>query len=145
MSSSAAIYTMAHPSNTIPILPSHRDCCKPLRAEFKTQPPVDWRFCPVSIVLNNNNRPEPDRIACQLAVGFEDAPKSTGPHSTITARISSLSFVQVSTRHFIVTSLSKGISNTLNYQENIGTDRTQTRTSTLLPAPYVRAKSIELI
>ena len=27
---------------------------------FKTQPPVDRRFRPVYIVLNNDNRPEPD-------------------------------------------------------------------------------------
>ena len=41
-----------------------------LRDDFKTQPPVDRRFRPVSIVLNNGNRPEPDGTVGQPAVGF---------------------------------------------------------------------------
>ena len=32
-----------------------------VRDGFKTQPPVDWRFRAVSIVLNNGNRSEPDK------------------------------------------------------------------------------------
>ena len=47
------------------------------RDGFKTQPAVDRRltggsvrFRPVSIVLNNDNRPEPDGTAGQPAVGF---------------------------------------------------------------------------
>ena len=32
------------------------------------------RFCPVSIVLNNDNRPEPDGTAGQPAVGFWSLP-----------------------------------------------------------------------
>ena len=44
-----------------------------LRDNFKIQLPVDRRFCPVrlvSIVLNNDNRSEPDRTIGQPAVGF---------------------------------------------------------------------------
>ena len=40
------------------------------RDGFKTQPPVDQRFWPVSIVLNTGNRPEPGGTAGQPAVGF---------------------------------------------------------------------------
>ena len=43
---------------------------KSTRDGFKTQPPVDRRFRPVSIVLNNDNRPEPDGTAGQPVVGF---------------------------------------------------------------------------
>ena len=49
------------------------------------------------------------------------------PYSTIAAGISSSSFVRVSTRQLAVSSLSKGISSTLNFHESIGTDGTQTR------------------
>ena len=41
-----------------------------IRGGFKTQLPVDRRFRPISIVLNNDNRPEPDGTAGQPAVGF---------------------------------------------------------------------------
>ena len=34
-----------------------------IRDGFKTQPPGDRRFRPVSIVLNNGNRPEPGGTA----------------------------------------------------------------------------------
>ena len=43
-----------------------------IRDGFKTQPPVDRRFRPVSIVLNNDNRPEPP---VNRWLGFEAAPK----------------------------------------------------------------------
>ena len=46
---------------------------------------------------------------------------------TIAAGISSLSFVRVSTRQLAVSSLSKGISSTLNFHKSNGTDRTRTR------------------
>ena len=49
------------------------------------------------------------------------------PHLTFTARISSLSFVRVSTRQLAVSFLSEGISSTLNFHENTGTDGTQSR------------------
>ena len=45
-------------------------CIKPLRDGLKTQPPVDRRFRPVAIVLNNGNRSEPDETAGQPAVEF---------------------------------------------------------------------------
>ena len=56
---------------------------KKVRDGFKTQPPSkpnrrltggSVRFRPVSIVLNNNNRPEPDGTAGQPAVGFWSRP-----------------------------------------------------------------------
>ena len=43
------------------------------------------------------------------------------PYLTIAARISSSSFVRVSTRQLAASSLSKGISSTLNFHESIGT------------------------
>ena len=46
---------------------------------------------------------------------------------TIAAGISSSSFVRVSTRQLAVSSLSKGISSTLNFHESNGTDGTRTR------------------
>ena len=49
------------------------------------------------------------------------------PYLTIAAGISSSSFVRVSTRQLAVSSLSKGISSTLNFHESIGTDGTRTR------------------
>ena len=49
------------------------------------------------------------------------------PYSTIPAWISSSSFVRVSMRQLVASSLSKGISSTLNFHESIGTDRTRTR------------------
>ena len=49
------------------------------------------------------------------------------PYLTIAAGISSSSFVRVSTRQLAVSSLSKGISSTLNFHERIGTDGTRTR------------------
>ena len=45
-----------------------------LRDGFRTQPPVARRFRPVSIVLNNDNHPEPDGTAGQPAVGFWSRP-----------------------------------------------------------------------
>ena len=48
------------------------------------------------------------------------------PYLIIAARISSSSFVRVSTRQLAVSSLSKGISSTLNFHESIGTDGTRT-------------------
>ena len=42
-----------------------------VKDNFKTQPPVDRQFRLVSIVLNNNNRLEPDRTSGQPAVEFE--------------------------------------------------------------------------
>ena len=48
------------------------------------------------------------------------------PHLTIAARISSVSFVQVYTRQLAVSSLSKGISSTLNFHKRISIDGTQT-------------------
>ena len=44
------------------------------RDDFKTQPVVDQRFRPVSTVLNNGNRSEPDRTAGQPAGGFWSRP-----------------------------------------------------------------------
>ena len=44
-----------------------------LRDGFKTQPPVDRRFRPVSFVLNNDNHPEPEGTAGQPRLGFEVA------------------------------------------------------------------------
>ena len=40
------------------------------RDGFKTQPAVDRQFRPVSAVLKNGNRSEPDRTAGQPAGGF---------------------------------------------------------------------------
>ena len=42
--------------------------------DFKTQPPVDRWFRPVSSVLNNDNWPEPDGTAGQPAVGILKSP-----------------------------------------------------------------------
>ena len=47
-----------------------------MRDDFKTQPPVDRQFRPVSIVLNNDNRAEQDRTIGQPAVGFWSRPLS---------------------------------------------------------------------
>ena len=47
-----------------------------------------------------------------------------GSYLTIAARISSWSFIQVSTRQLAVSSLSKGISSIHNFHKSIGTDRT---------------------
>ena len=59
------------------------------------------------------------------------------PFLTIAARISSSSFVWVSTRQSAVSSLSKGISSTLNFHESTGTDGTRTRSlSHPKRAPY---------
>ena len=49
------------------------------------------------------------------------------PYLTIAAVISSSSFVRVSTRQLAASSLSKGISSTLNFHESIGTEGTRTR------------------
>ena len=56
-------------------------------------------------------------------------PNSDHIKSTIAARISSSSFVWVSARQLAATSLSKGISSTLNFHKSIGTDGTQLATS----------------
>ena len=48
------------------------------------------------------------------------------PYLIIAAGISSLSFVRASMRQLAVSSLSKGISRTLNFHENIDTEGTQT-------------------
>ena len=45
-----------------------------LRGDFKTQPSVDQRFRLVSIVLHNDNCPEPDGTTSQPAVGFWSHP-----------------------------------------------------------------------
>ena len=59
------------------------------------------------------------------------------PYLTIAAGISSSNFIWVSTRQLAVSSLSKGISSTLNFNESIGTDRTQTQNLSLPKgAPY---------
>ena len=51
-------------------------------------------------------------------------------YSTIGTRISSSNFVQVSRGQWAMSSLSKGISNTLNFHKSIGNDGTQTRNLT---------------
>ena len=57
--------------------------------------------------------------------------------SLIAAGISSSSFERVSTRQLAVSSLSEGISSTLNFHKSIGTDGTQTRNlSHPKQAPY---------
>ena len=63
------------------------------------------------------------------------------PYVTIAAGISPSSFVRVSTRQLAVSSLSKGISSTLNFHESIG----HWRDLNLQPlAPKASAVSIEL-
>ena len=51
-------------------LTSYVGLIKCFRDNFKTQPQVDQRFRLVSVVLNNANRPEPDRTAGQRVVKF---------------------------------------------------------------------------
>ena len=51
------------------LIPQRVYACTPWEG-FKTQPPVNRQFRPVSIVLNNDNCPEPEFNTGQPVVGF---------------------------------------------------------------------------